>query len=67
LCFRSIQSKQQSIVDNGRIVDAIRIHDNSAHHAAEFDEMMPITTVARESRCLDAENGADLTGAHFAD
>jgi hypothetical protein len=66
LCFRSIQPKQEAIVDDGRIVDSVRIYDDSADHPAEFDQMMPIATVASESRCLNAENGANFARAHFS-
>jgi hypothetical protein len=44
---RSLQSEQQAVVDDSRIVGAIRIDDQGASERAQINEMMPIPPVAR--------------------
>ena len=46
LTHRSLQAKQQAIVDDAGIVDPIRIHNHSIRQPTQFDEMMPIATIA---------------------
>ena len=48
-----------------RIVDAIWIDHDGAHQAAEFDEMMPVSTVTGQAGSLNAKYGANLSGADF--
>jgi hypothetical protein len=61
---RSLQPEQQAVVDDSRIIGAIRIDNQCAGKRAQVDEMMPIPPVARQARCLDAVHRADIAGAH---
>ena len=62
----SLEPEQKAIVDDARIIDAVGIDNNSSHHAAQFDQVVPIAAVARKTRGLDAENGTDFACAYFA-
>jgi hypothetical protein len=46
---RSLQPEQQAIVDDSRIIGAIRINNQRAGKRAQIDEMMPIPPVARQA------------------
>ena len=63
----AFQAQEQSVVDEAGIVDAIRIDDDGAHHAAQLDEMVPIAAVPRQARRFDAEDRAHLARADFRD
>src|SRR5277367_1072891 len=47
-----------------RIINTIMIHDQGIHNGTEFEQPMPLASVARQARRLDGENGADLALAH---
>jgi len=63
LCIRSIKPEQETVVDECRIVDAIRVHDDSANHSAQLDQVMPVTAIARKPGRLDAEDCANVSTA----
>lgn len=47
LRHRAFQSKQQTIVDEPRIIGAIRIDDQRTRKRAKVNQMMPVPAVAR--------------------
>ena len=53
-CHDPVQPEQQAVVDDSRIVGAIRIDDQGTSERAQIDEMMPIPPVACQARGLDA-------------
>ena len=65
LAHRSFEAQQEPIIEDARIVDAIWIDHESAYQAAEFDEMMPVSTVTCQARSLNAKQGANLSRADF--
>ena len=67
MCIGSIEPQQEPIVEDARIVDAIWIDHDGVHQAAEFDEMMPVSTVAGQPRRIEAQHCADISGANRSD
>src|SRR5438270_4518297 len=59
----SFQAKQQPVVDQSRIVDAVLVDDQAVHEGTEFQERVPIAPVACQPRRLDRQHGAGLAGA----
>src|SRR5438309_1371075 len=59
----AFQAKQQPVVDQSRIVDAVFVDDQAVHEGAEFQERVPIAPVACQPRRLDRQHGAGLAGA----
>src|ERR1700693_5856311 len=55
LAHRSFEAQQESIIEDARIVYAIWIDHDGAYQAAEFDEMMPVSTVTGQARSLNAK------------
>jgi hypothetical protein len=66
LCFRPIKAEQKPVIDDGWIIDAIRIHNHSAHHSAEFNQVVPIATVARQSGRFDTEDRAHFAATYIS-
>ncbi len=66
LCFRSIQTKQQSIVEQRRMVHAIVVADERVGDAAEFQQTIPIRIVPRQARDLQSQDDAYVRQCHFA-
>ena len=46
---RSPQPQNEAIIDDPRVVDALRIDQHCAHQPAELDQMMPVSAVASQS------------------
>src|SRR5438552_13546399 len=46
-----------------RIVNAIEVDDAGFYQSTQLEQMMPITSIAREPRGIKAEHSADLSGA----
>jgi len=61
----AFEAQEESVVNQGRIVDTIRIDNDGAHHAAQLDQVMPITTVPREPRGFETKDRPDLSRADF--
>ena len=57
---RPLQPEQQAIVDESRIIGAVRIDDQRAGERAQVDQVMPVAPIARQPRSLDAIDGADI-------
>ena len=64
---RPLQAEQQAVVDDSRIVRALGIDDERPGERAKLDQMMPVPSVTRQPRGLDAIDGADIAGAHHRD
>jgi hypothetical protein len=50
LAQRSLQTKQQSVVEVRGIVDAVFIQDECARQCADLQQPMPVGRVARQTR-----------------
>lgn len=64
---RPLESKQQSVVRRTRIVDTIRIDHPRFHQSAQLQQVMPVPTVASQTRCLEAKYGTDNALADLPD
>src|SRR5207249_3348606 len=60
-------AEKQTMIHEIRIVESIEVHQHRAHQAAHPDQVMPVATVPRQSRSLDANHGADFAAADFSD
>jgi hypothetical protein len=58
---------KKSVVHQPRFIYSIGVDDEGADERAQIDQMVPVATVARESGCLDAEDGTDAARAHARD
>jgi hypothetical protein len=67
LCFRSIESEQQPVIYDRRVIDTVWVHNHRTDHSAELDQVVPIATIAGQAGRLDAEYCANLATAHFGD
>jgi hypothetical protein len=59
LAHSSFEAKQQAIVEEGGMIDAVGIADQRVGEAGEIDEPVPISVVASEPRHLEAEHETD--------
>src|SRR5450631_2039406 len=62
LADAALHSQQQPIVGATRVVDAIQINDTGLDQATELQQMVPVTPIACQSRGVETQHGADLTG-----
>src|SRR5271157_1748214 len=61
----ALQTQEQTIIDDIRIVDSIKVHYHRSHHATQLDQVMPVPAITRQARCFDAEHGSNFACAHF--
>jgi hypothetical protein len=54
LADAALHTKKQTIIGSTWIVDPVEINDAGFDQAAEFEQMMPIATLAREPRCIES-------------
>jgi hypothetical protein len=66
LCFRSIQSEQQAIVEQRGVIDAIVVADEGIGDAAQFQQTIPVCIVSCESRNFQPENDTYMGESDFA-
>src|SRR5262245_925288 len=52
LTHRALEPQQQPVIEQARVIDAVGIYDKRPHQAAQFNEVMPITPIARQARSL---------------
>ncbi len=45
----SFEAQEQSVITASGIVDGFQIDQESVYHAADFDELLPIATVASKA------------------
>ena len=62
---RALQPQEQTIIDQVRIVDAVGIHQDRTDHPAQLNQMVPVATIAGQSRGLDTKYSAYFTSADF--
>lgn len=66
MCFRSIHAQQQSIIGEFGIIHGLGVNQQGSDDTAKLQQGMPVPAIARQSRCLNAEDRADLPVAQFA-
>ena len=67
LADAALHAQQQSVVWPAWIVDAVQVDHPRLDQSAEFEQMMPVAAVAGEPRGIEAQHGADLSGAKPGD
>jgi|SRR5215831_10862722 len=65
LTHRALEAKQQSIVEHGRVIDAVGVGDQRVSEAAEVEQAIPIGVVAREARDFKAEHDSDMSKCYL--
>src|SRR5262249_45036966 len=63
---RALESQQQSIVEQRRMINAIVVANKSIGDAAELQQAIPIRVVPREARNFQSEHDADVSQGDFA-
>lgn len=63
LADAALHAQKQPIIGSTWIVDAVMVDDAGFDEATQFEQMMPVPTVAREPRGIEAQNGTNLAGA----
>jgi hypothetical protein len=63
LGHRPLQPQEKAIIDQARIVRAVRIDHQRADKGAQIDQVVPVAAVPREAGRLDAKHGTDRTRA----
>jgi hypothetical protein len=58
LAERAFHTQQKAIVDQPRVVNTVFADQQTAHQAAELQQLMPVTAVPGEPRCLDCQHRA---------
>src|SRR5437660_3194226 len=66
LADRTFHSQQRSIVRESRIIHGLGVDQQRTDDATKFQQGMPVSSIARQSRRLNAEHGADLPIAQRA-
>ncbi len=56
MCFRSIQTQEQAIIEMRRIVDAVFIKNQGVGQRADLQQAMPVHRVSSQSRDFQAEH-----------
>ena len=64
LAHRAFHAEQEPIIGRGHVVDAVLVDDQRADQAAELQESVPVAPIARQSRRLQREYGADAAFAN---
>src|SRR5215831_11949856 len=67
LCHHSVHAEQQAIIGMARIIDSVLVDDDRGDQSTELDQHMPVAAIAGETRGLDREHRADVSGADCAD
>jgi len=58
LGHRPLQPQEQAIIDQARIVRAVRIDHQRADQGAQIDQVVPVAPVPSQAGCLDAKHRA---------
>ena len=66
LADRTLHAQQQSIIRESGIIHGLGVDQQCTDDAAKFQQGMPVPTIARQPRRLNAEHGADLPIAQRA-
>src|SRR5262245_32000364 len=65
LAHGALETKQQSIVEQGRMIDAVGIADERVGKATEIKQAIPVGVVASETGDFEAEYDADVSERDF--
>ena len=66
LAHGALETKQQSIVEQGRMIDTIGIADERVGEAAEIKQAIPVGIIASETGDFEAEHDADVSERDLA-
>ena len=58
----ALHAEQEAVVRSTRVVHAVEVYHSGLDEAAEFQQVMPVATVAGETGRIEAEHRADLAG-----
>jgi hypothetical protein len=67
LADAALHAQQQAIVRPAGVIDAVEIDHACFDQAAQFQQMVPVASVAGKARSVEAEHGADFTGTEPCD
>lgn len=67
LAHSALEPEEQSIVEAGRVVDAVLIEDEGAGQGTQFKKPVPVGGVAGQARDLQPHDDAGLGERYFAD
>ena len=67
LAHRALESEQQSVVEVGRVIEAVLVEDQRVGERADLQQSMPVGVVARQPRDLQAEHDPGLAQADVGD
>src|SRR5207302_1296051 len=63
---RALQTKQQAIVKQRRMVDAVAIADKGVGNAAQLQQAIPVGIVPRQAGDFQAKHDSHVSERHFA-
>ena len=67
LAHRALEAEQETVVVEGRIVDAVAIGDQRARKGADLEQLVPVPAGAGEAGDLEPHDEADVPEAHLGD
>ena len=56
----ALHAEQQAVVGAARIIDAVEVDYAGFHKSTQFEQMVPVAAIAREPRCIKAQDRANL-------
>ena len=66
LRHRSLQTEEQSVVEESRMVESVLIADEGVGDAAQIQEPIPVGIVPRHPGDFDGENEPDVAQPHLS-
>jgi hypothetical protein len=67
LAHGALETEQQTVVEVGRIVDAVLVEDEGVGEGADLEQPVPVGGVAGEARDLEAEDDAGVAEPDLGD
>src|ERR1019366_2238289 len=67
LAHCSLKSKQKSVIEASRVVNAVGVANQSVEQRAHFKQLMPIAAGTRQPRDLNAQHQADVAKPNLGD
>ena len=64
---RALHAQHEAVVELARVVAAVLVDDQRVGDGAQLQQAMPVLVGAREARCLQREDRADVAHRHIAD
>ncbi len=65
LAHRALQSQQQAVIEDIRVVDAVFVQDQRVVEGTEFEQPVPVSAVSREPGYFETKHDAGATHADF--